>query len=178
MSDQLRLFEWRDEIRSARGLIASDRQVAIEISLFMDVNGRDARPSIATIVKNTARSKATVLDSLAWLRASGWLTWTRTSRRAANIYEPLTPLGPPTRKQRTEYMKRRRELLAASRSERRTNSPETNSVGLNGDIEWVESATHDLPELLNDPSRKVSAIVARGLDAAAKTETGQEEASS
>jgi hypothetical protein len=147
------LFEWRDEVTSAPELIASDRWVAVAISLRMNVDGEDAFPSIETIRKLTGYSKETVLNSLAWLRESGWLRWERPSRRKSNLYAPTRPGVRLSRTNRTQFMKQRKMLLAASRSERKTNSHETYSVGRNRAAETVGTVAHDLPpDLFQYPS--------------------------
>jgi hypothetical protein len=84
------------------------------------------------------------------------------SRRRANVYDPRIPEKRYSRHDRAEYMKLRRASLAASRSKRRTDSPETHSVGLNQGAEWVGTDTHDLPpDLFLDPSGSVHSAIDR-----------------
>jgi Helix-turn-helix domain len=170
------LFEWRTALMHAPELIASDRHVAHVVGFHMDEHGRDAWPSLATIAAETDLVRNTVASSLQWLRASGWLVAERVSRRQALHYSAAIPSEPRTRADRTAFMRARRERLGAKRvvandvptEQSQTATPlgsdETTAssrkpqlrVVANGDIEWSQTATHELS--LTSPTDLTQAV--------------------
>lgn len=172
------LFRWRDAYKAAPELIANDRHVLHVVGDHMDKNGKNAFPSVARIVEQTALSKGTVLSSLAWTRASGWLIANRRSRREKMGYDAAIPAPRMTRDDRAEWARQRKERLAAIRVSRSERLPtekvgtETHStapsrseplqrVGRNGDAEWVGTVAMELSQtsptdLTQTSSRDVS----------------------
>jgi hypothetical protein len=184
MADKL-LYRWHRAFVAAPELIASDRLVALVLQDYMNGDGQSAFPAIETIVKETGLSKATVLVSLAWLQASGWVLAESRGRRSTKLYSAGIPTERKSRadrivwvKERGDRLARTREIKKASRSksvpaqsvETATNSDEPASrskpsqrVGLNGEAESVEIVAQEVPrdipnELPPEPSPTVQAL--------------------
>jgi hypothetical protein len=117
------VYQWRQELEKAAELIASDRHVALTVMGHMGTDGRNAYPSIETIVGKTRLAKSTVLSSLGWLRASGWLLVQRRSRRERNVYSAAIPVDRKTRKDRSAWTAERATRLASQRASRSQTEP-------------------------------------------------------
>jgi hypothetical protein len=118
------LFEWRDAMRAAPELIASDRHIALEMSLYMDKHGAEAWPGLDRIMSGTAMKKATVLSSIAWLLEAGWLTRSRRSKQERYRYAACVPTERKNRDARVAFMEARKSAAAERTNERRQSKPE------------------------------------------------------
>jgi hypothetical protein len=117
------VYQWRQELEAAAELIASDRLVALTVMGHMGADGRDAYPSIKTIVGKTRMAKSTVLCSMGWLRASGWLLAQPRSRRQSNVYSAVIPVERKTRTDRSRWASERAARLASQRASRSQTEP-------------------------------------------------------
>lgn len=69
------LFAWRHAVSSAEGpQLASDRHVALVLSLYMGSDGLGAWPSQQTLMVRTGLVIRTIRPALKRLLAEGWLT--------------------------------------------------------------------------------------------------------
>src|SRR4051794_40882337 len=77
------LFAWRAAFEEAAELSATDKHVLWSISRPMDEHGRASWPSVTTLARRTSRKRHTVIESVAWAEASGWLNVDRRRSRGS-----------------------------------------------------------------------------------------------
>jgi hypothetical protein len=90
------LYRWRLGLLWDDRLTAADRHVALTLALHMDIEGRQARPSITTLARETARKRNTVIASIKTLETCGWLSVKRGgigSKKDVNRYIAKCPKG-------------------------------------------------------------------------------------
>jgi hypothetical protein len=71
-----RKWEWEKELLSrsrAEGMTTGSQHIALVLSTYGDGDGRDIRPTIATLAAVTGRGQSTVKEALRYLREHGWV---------------------------------------------------------------------------------------------------------
>lgn len=93
-------WEWEKALleRSvAEGLTPTTQHVALVLSTYADGDGNDIRPSVATVVRVSGRSRATVHEALRALRDAGWIEQlargSGAAKRASLYRLAIPPLG-------------------------------------------------------------------------------------
>jgi hypothetical protein len=91
------LFSWRSAICDS-DLTATQRHVALTLSLHMSERGDSCFPSVMTLVAETALSERAIRAALKDLREAGWLTgekrWRADGSESSTSYTATTPPAP------------------------------------------------------------------------------------
>lgn len=85
-------FEWERALRAAPGMPWHVKAFLLYIGTYMSADGRNARPSVARIVRETGLSRSRVFELLQAGEAAGWLR-TVPEKGKTSLRLPTVPTG-------------------------------------------------------------------------------------